>query len=825
MQMKSVRLSISKLVLCTCTIVVLMHPAAGQVVPGAANGEVDLTSLRPVDRINGPIDDRSTVVRPDNTPPMARLEYDRGIASPEHRMERMILLLEPDVHQQQVLEDLLAAQRDPQSPHYRQWLSPERFGDLFGASDRDIDQITTWLRGHGFDVEPVPASHRTITFSGTLAQIEAAFHTEIHVYDVNGEHHFANANDPRIPAALAPVVHGVVSMNDFHAQPLHLGLEPRQRPGPQYTSGSTHYMAPADFATIYDVAALYTASIDGTGQSVAIAGRSNINPADVPTFRSTFGLPAKNPTIVLNGSDPGIVSSDEQTEAELDAEWSGAVAKNAEIKFVISASTASTDGIALSSQYIVNNNLAPVISVSFGLCEAAMGASQNQFWNSLWQQAAAQGSTVLVAAGDTGAAGCDSATASVATDGRAVNGICSSPYNTCVGGTEFSDNSNSALYWSPTTVPATYASALSYIPETAWNESGSAGGTGLWAGGGGASALYSKPTWQTGSGVPADGRRDVPDVALTSASHDGYLICLNGQIYSVGGTSAATPSFAGLMALVVERTSARIGNANPALYTLASNQANSGTGVFHDVTSGNNSVPGASGWSAGAGYDLATGLGSVDAFQLVNHWSGATVAPPPPPSSAPSFQLSASTAAAAITQGGSATVKLTVSVTGGFKSNIVFSASALPPGLTASFLPASLASPGSGSTNVTLTSTAQVAPGTYNIGLSATGGGVTKTVPLALTVQANCTATITPVNATPSAVGGQFTAAVKTNSGCTWKAVSAVSWITISGSGAGSGSESVKYTVAINASVSSRTGSITIASQTLHVTQSGVLSH
>lgn len=811
--MKSPQLCVSYLLLAGAIAV----PASAQVVPGGSTHDVDLTSLRPVDRIAGPIDDRSTVVLPGNRPPMARPEYDRGISPPEHRVERMILLLEPDPHQQHLLEELLAVQRDPQSPHYGQWLTPESFGELFGVSDRDVDRIIAWLGGHGFDVEPPSAGRTTITFSGTVAQVEAAFQTEIHLYDVNGELHHANASDPRIPAALTPVVNGVVSMNDFHSRPLHLDLAPR------YSSGATHYIAPADFATIYDVAALYSASIDGTGQSIAIASRSNINPSDVPTFRSTFGLPAKNPTIVLNGADPGIVSSDEQTEADLDVQWAGAVAKNAEIEFVISASTVSTDGVALSSQYIVNNNLAPVMSVSFGLCEAAMGASQNQFWNSLWQQAAAQGITVLVAAGDSGAAGCDKPTASIATGGRAVNGICSPPYSTCVGGTEFAEASNPGLYWSPTNIPITDASALTYIPETAWNESASAGGTGLWAGGGGASALYSKPTWQTGNGVPADGRRDVPDVSLSSASHDGYLLCVDGQIYSVGGTSAATPSLAGLMALVVERNGARVGNANPALYMLAANQALSGTAVFHDVTSGNNSVSGVSGWTAGTGYDLATGLGSVDAFRLVNHWSDASIAPPPAAPASASFQLSASTAALSVTQGASAKVMLTVTVSGGFKSQVVLSAGAVPSGLAASFLATSLPSPGSGSTSLTLEAAANMAAGTYKLTLSATGGGITKTVLLTLTVPLNCTSAINPTSATAPALGGRFTATVKINNGCTWNAISGASWITIAGSAAGNGSESVSYSVAVNPSLSSRSGSITIAGQTLHVTQSGIL--
>lgn len=314
--MKYLQFRDSYLIILAAAVGCAAVPALAQVASQPAR-KVDLSSVHPMDRITAPIDDRATVERPGNRPPLARPEFDLGSAPPERRLERMILLLEPDSGQQQALENLLAAQHDPQSPQYQQWLTPEIFGLHFGASDHDIDQITAWLSSHGFDVEPVPASRHTITFSGTVQEVGDAFHTEIHIYDINGQRHYANASDPQIPAALAPVVYGIVSLNDFHSAPQHLGVERRQRAAPAFTSGSTHYVTPADFATIYDVAALYDASTDGTGQSIAVAGRTNINVSDVATFRSTFGLPANNPTIIVNGANPGIVSSDEQTEANL----------------------------------------------------------------------------------------------------------------------------------------------------------------------------------------------------------------------------------------------------------------------------------------------------------------------------------------------------------------------------------------------------------------------------------------------------------------------------------------------------------------------------
>jgi len=780
----------------------------------AAQAPLDLSRVQPMDRITTPVTDRLRVTLPGNRHPLARPEYDAGRAALDTRMESMMLVLRPSAAQQQALDALLEAQQDPQSPLYHQWLTPESFGRTFGVSDHDLNQVVSWLAASGFAVEPVSEGRSMVIFSGTVAQANAAFHTEIRLYRVNSELHHANATDPQIPSALAAVVGGLVSLHDFLSKPLHVAI-PATDVTPEYTSGSSHYLAPADFATIYNLGPLYGSSTDGTGQSIAIVGRTNIQMSDVQTFRSKMGLPANNPTVVLNGPDPGIVSQDEQMEAELDVEWSGAVAKNAAIQLVVSASTASSDGVALSAQYIVNQNLAPVVSLSFGNCEAANGTSGNQFWNALWQQAAAQGMSVFVASGDSGAAGCDSASAMTAVAGRAVNGLCSSPYSTCVGGTEFADTTNPALYWSSSSNTSTLGSALTYIPEAAWNESGGvASGSELWSSGGGASIMYTKPSWQTGTGVPADGRRDVPDVALTAAGHDAYLVSLDGGFYAVSGTSASTPSFAGLTALVIERQGARQGNVNSALYTLAARQSSGGAAVFHDITAGNNSVPGVTGYSAGAGYDPVTGLGSVDANQLVNAWGGGATP-------IPSFQLSAASATASVTQGASATSTWTLSVSGGFKSAITLSAGTLPTGLTAAFAPASLAAPGSGTTTLTLTAGAKMAVGTYNLVISASGGGISKTAPLAVTVVSSCAYSLNPSAASEPATAVSDSVALTATAACSWTAVSNVNWITVTGGASGSGNGKISYSMTANTASAVRSGSLTIAGLAFPVTQAG----
>jgi subtilase family serine protease len=679
--------------------------------------------MQPRDRITSFIDDDQRVTLRGNVHPLAAARYDAGVVAPDFPMQHMLLTLLPDAAQQEALNQLVDAQHNPESAYYHQWLTPEQYGERFGVSEADTAQVVAWLQGHGMEVEEVTAGHRSVIFSGSAAQVEAAFHTQIHSYKIGEEVHHANTKDPEIPAALLQVVGGVVSLHDFHSEPMHNGA---RLPAPDFTSGSSYYLAPADFATIYELVPLYQQAINGGGQSIAIVARSNIKLADVRQFRTFFGLPANDPQVIVNGSDPGIWNSGEETEADLDVEWSGAVARNAAIKLVVSKSTNSSDGVDLSAQYIVNHNVAPVMSTSFGLCEASLGSSGNGFLNSLWQQASAEGITVFVSSGDNGAAGCDSASASSASHGRGVNGLCSTPYSVCVGGTEFNDSSAS-LYWSASNTSGSQASAISYIPEKTWNESGP--GYGLWASGGGTSSVYAKPAWQAGTGVPADGRRDVPDVSLTSAGHDGYLIYQEGGLYVVGGTSAASPSFAGVMALVVQHAAARQGDANTVFYSLASKQRAGGAPVFHDITSGNNSVPGLTGFNATVGYDQATGLGSVDASVLVNHWSDAT----PPP--VPAFHATVSASSVSVTAGSNKSVTVNVTVSGGFNAAVSFYVTGLPSGVSATFTPAVVSAPGSGASVLKITAGSSAKADTYSVTVSAaSSGSVTQKIPLAVTI-------------------------------------------------------------------------------------------
>jgi uncharacterized protein (TIGR03437 family) len=550
--------------------------------------------------------------------PQARAQNDQGPVESGFAVSGMTLMLKPSAAQRAALQLLLAEQQDPASPKYHQWLTPDQYAAAYGASADDLNRVTGWLKAQGFTVDSASNSRLYISFSGTAAQAGTAFRTQIHRYRVNGRMHYANATEPSIPAEFSRLVSSIRGLNDFHLKPRLRAAHPEMN-----SSSGTHHLAPDDIATIYNIAPLYQAGIDGSGQKIAVVGQTNVNLSDIQQFRSKFNLPAPNLTKVLapGSKNPGI-SADDLPEADLDIEWSGAVARNAQIVYVYS-----TDVIQ-SLIYAIDSNVAPVLSMSYGACEPA-DLVDLPGYQQLAQQANAQGMTWVTAAGDSGAGDCEDQGATIAQNGLAVDAPAVIPEVTAMGGTTLNEG---GAYWGASN-DANSASALSYIPETVWNDTPA--GFGLASGGGGASVFFPQPSWQTAAGVPNDGARHVPDISLSSsAEHVGYYVYSNGSAGYYGGTSVAAPGMAGIVALLNQYLSstgaqsrAGLGNINPQLYRLSQ----STPGIFHDITTGDNNVPcvagtpnctgGSFGNSAGPGYDSATGLGSVDAYNLVHGWS------------------------------------------------------------------------------------------------------------------------------------------------------------------------------------------------------------
>ncbi len=680
-------------------------------------------------RLTRPVDENARITLKGTVHPLANAANDRGPAPASMPLDRIQVVLKRSDAQEAALKQLISDMHTPGKANYHKWLTPDQFGAQFGPSDQDIATLSAWLQSKGFNVTKVNPGKQTLEMSGSVSQFNTAFHTQIRKYAVNGQTRYSNSIDPQIPEALSPVFGGFTSLNNFHPRSFAKVLgkatyTPKSGTAvPQWTIGSGNsaedlnfVLSPKDFGVQYDLpnptlnAGFSGTTYDGTGQTIAIINGSNINVAQVNQFRSVFGLPANPPQVIIDGNDPGIdeinspngPSSGESVEAYLDVEWAGAVAPGATIDLVTAEDTALEYGLFLAAEHAVYGNIAPVISMSYGECEAADPSLTTGF-ASLWEQAAAQGITVMVSSGDAGSAQCDS-DEEFATNGQAVNGWGSSPYNVSVGGTDFfyssynagttAINTQLAQYWNTTPSNETPAASINgYIPEQPWNDSqyglnifsyyadSQDSATTVTGGGGGASNCaiftasgacnggYPKPSWQAGAGVPADGVRDLPDLSLFAANGENdsyYPLCASDgdcqtggdslQITGVGGTSASSPAFAGIMALVNQKYG-RQGQADFVLYPLKTQYP----AAFHDITVGTNAQPclystslsathspdciaasspivltdsdtgetfteGEIGtgttpeYNAAAGYNLATGLGTVDASQMLTNW-------------------------------------------------------------------------------------------------------------------------------------------------------------------------------------------------------------
>lgn len=765
LRMNSLALAASAILFCSAS--------CSEVIAQEATAQQSGAQVRIVQRV----DENDLVTLTGNTHPMARAQNDRGRVSADLPLDGLVLVLKRSPEQQAEFDRFTESLSDKDSPNYHQWLEPEEVGERYGPALSDIGVIEGWLRGHGLTVGEVSKDRMAIHFSGTATQVEEAFHTEIHNLDVKGAQHFANMSDPKIPSALTPVVMGPKALHNFIPHPLHklggkvkfnreksgwerVAEEPARNgkaatPKPQFgvndpSAGILEDVTPFDFAAIYNVAPAWNNKIDGTGQTIAIAGTSEINTTDLATFRSTFGLPVipSFSQVVANGINPGecgltpttYCTLDDQIENSLDVEWSGAVAKGAGIVLVVSGqnSSGSIDTVYASADYVITHKTASILNVSYGLCELFEGTTGNASYFNLWQTASSEGIAVFVATGDSGSAGCDGAVDSgppyVAEYGLSVSGVASTPYDTAVGGTDFNWGSTAAPYWGSSNNGTTKANALGYVPEVLWNNScvnplvlkslqndadsigyntpsdaeeacnfivdyyqqsgdsslnffldtvGGSGGKSTCTTSDGQTVAsckggYGKPSWQADvTGIPSDGHRDLPDVSFFASNGflgSAYLICVSASgacAYSdtaepsaqeVGGTSVSSPAMAGVMALINQKAGAPQGNPNAELYKLASAESYSGCSAesvkstsscyFNDIDTTNNAQPcdwgliqGKSpncqvinsyegeddfvgtleGYAATRGFDLATGLGSLNVANVVNAWPISTV--------------------------------------------------------------------------------------------------------------------------------------------------------------------------------------------------------
>lgn len=731
------------------------------------------------DRITEPISSARMIALQGNVHGLARPGSDVGRADGGRLIQGISLTFRLSPAQQTDLDQFLAQLGDRSSPNYHKYLTIPQYANRFGMSQNDVNKVVAWIQSQGFTNIKVSPTRNKISFDGSVAQIESVFALEMHNYLVDGNVHLANATNPSVPEGLSGLVLYVGHLNDFAPKP-RLKVKSNLT---SYVSGN-HFVSPDDFATIYDVNALYSAGATGSNQKIVIVGQSTVSTTDLSNFRSAAELPASTVTMKLM-EGTGTRCSGDEGESDLDIEWSGAIAKDASITFIYaglgSGDTCSNrfdsvwdaleDALTGTTTGASGSPIAPFVSTSYGFCESGLGSSfagPNGTLETWIKTGQSLGVTLVSASGDSGAADCESSGSKSATSGLAVDAPASIPEVTGAGGNEFSADSPTSStdnppganppYWAPAgSNNDTLSSALEYIPEEAWNDTVTDNGGVFSASGGGASIYFGKPIWQTGTGVPGDGKRDVPDISINASQyHDPYLFCsedgpsgtivstctvgfrtgAGGEFTTVGGTSAAAPTFSAMMALVNQY----LGNTpptglapiNPTLYSLYADNATSQ--AFHDVTTGNNIVacaegspdcptttPFQFGFSAGVGYDQVTGLGSVDAFNLAQAWA-ATIT---------NFTLSASPSSANVVAGHSVNSTITLTPQNGFNSAVTYSCST---GVTCTFSPPS---PTAATTvTVTIQTPVSIATGANTVTITGKSGAVSTTTSVALTVSA-----------------------------------------------------------------------------------------
>ena len=631
---------------------------------------------KPAARI-GSVVDSSRAVVPSSRPIADSSISDAGAVPDAMLLQGMTIVFNRSASQQAALDALTVAQQNPASPQYHQWLTPDQFAAQFGLADSDLTAVTAWLQRQGFTGAVISRSRDRVSFTGSAAQFASAFGSPIHYFSKNGEKHFGPSAEVSVPAAIAPTVLGLEHVTDLRAKPF---MKKVATPALTSSQSGSHYMTPKDVATIYDVNAAYNAGYTGVNQQIAVIGQSAVVATDITNFQTAAGVPVRAPQMVLvPNSGASTVYEGDEAESDLDLEYSSAMGKSATVFFVYTGSSANAD-VSTALEYAISNRIASILTISYGYCEGESGfTSLSQTFNNSLQQASVQGQTVIAASGDQGALSCYGSSGT-----PYVSYPASSQYVTAVGGTEFpcGDVLNAATaacptitssqFWQPATTSTgdVIGSAISYIPEMAWNDNSTSNG--LSAGGGGVSLYFPKPTWQTGvAGIPTSSFRLVPDISLDSSEVNApYLYCSSdasatsggscsngtfrnttgtGYFTAAGGTSFAAPIFAGLLSIIEQKLNTNgLGLLGPTLYSLASNSTTYAS-AFHDITSGttactlNSAYPisfnsngtvsqygqtcttvDAASFPTGTGYDEATGLGSIDLNNIMNAWPAVT---------------------------------------------------------------------------------------------------------------------------------------------------------------------------------------------------------
>lgn len=618
--------------------------------------------------------------------PLAQTQYDAGRVPADARLNGVTIFFSRSAQQEADLQGLIQAQQNPASPLFHKWLTPDEFAQRFGMAPSDIAKVQLWLQQQGFSIDSVNRSQNAIHFSGSVGQVELAFSTEMHYYNVDGKKHFAPSTALSVPAAIAPVVTTIRNLDDFRPKPMHVrGKSVNAKPQYTYcgdqactTANQGVLFAPGDIKTAYDIGPLITSGDTGSGQTIAIMGQSAIQASDITNFQDAAGLTEKAPTMTLvpNSGTSTVFADGDEGESDIDIEWSGAIATGATINFVYTGNNQNY-GVFNSYEYAVDQQIGNIISLSYGDCETDLGQSNWTALEMIGEQAAAQGQTVVSASGDSGATACYGYTNLTTAQQAAevVNYPASSAYVTGVGGTEISAADDAVgTYWTSAASSANgilLNSATQWIPEVVWNDDSLVAVSGcnasgafncVSATGGGMSSLTAQPSWQTtyftttGETNPSSSHRLVPDVALYgSPNYPGYVFCSsdqsdwsqgqegscgNSQFYDsvtqyftvAGGTSFGAPIFAAEVAILNQAKGYNGGQGliNSTLYTLAANSATYAA-AFHDVTSGNNECtessaycPASGGYSAGTGYDMVTGLGSLNMSAFVSAWPAST---------------------------------------------------------------------------------------------------------------------------------------------------------------------------------------------------------